>query len=593
MSDKQQDSGQTPADSATLRKQAEEQAGTMEPTSLSAQTPEAIQRALHELRVHQIELEMQNEHLRRAQEELETSRARYVDLYDFAPVGYVTVSEAGLIREANLAAATLLAVRRGQLGKLPFTRFVLPEDQDIYYRHRKQLFETGTPQLCELRLLRTDSPPFWARLEATATPSGEKGYPDCRIVISDISETKRAEEVRHQLEAKLFQSQRLKSLGVFAAGIAHDFNNILAGIRMIAELLPSDTTAATLHERAEEIKKAVKQGADLTRQILTYGGERPVYFEPVDISQIVAEMKTLLGAAVSTSTVISYDLASGLKMTLADAPQVRQIIMNLLVNASEALGDKNGTISIATSMRRVDDDHLLVGSGSLTPGDYVCLEIADTGCGMDKQTLDQVFDLFFTTKSMGRGLGLATVHGIVGAHQGTVLVTSEPGTGSTFRVFLPVTGSPPPVTGSPPPVTEPPATSVARPRGNGVVLIVDDEEMIRRGTKFWFESLGFGALTASDGVEALETYDQRRSDIVCVVLDLNMPRMNGEQVLRELRRLGSDVRVILTSGYPAEAMMERFAGLGVFGFNHKPDPFDDLIARLIDSLEKDGKTHRE
>jgi CheY-like chemotaxis protein len=237
-------------------------------------------------------------------------------------------------------------------------------------------------------------------------------------------------------------------------------------------------------------------------------------------------------------------------------------------------------------MSRVDDDNRFVGSGSLTPGDYVCLEITDTGCGMDKQTLDHVFDLFFTTKSMGRGLGLATVHGIVCAHQGTMLVTSEPGKGSTFRVFLPATGSPPPV-------IEPPATSVAKPRGNDVVLIVDDEEMVRLGTKAWLESLGFAALTASDGVEALETYDRCRNEIVCVVLDLNMPRMNGEEVLRELRRMDSDVRVILTSGYPAEAMMEKFAGLGVFGFNHKPDPFDDLIAKLASSLAEDGQTRRE
>ena len=569
---------------AELRRRAEETVRATE--ARESPSLEDAGRLLHELRVHQIELEMQNEELRRAQEELEASRARYVDLYDFAPVGYVTVSEAGLIREANLTAATLLAMPRGMLGKLPFNRFVLPEDQDIYYRHRKQLFETGTPQLCELRLLRTDCPPFWARLEATATQNGDNGSPDCRIVMSDISERKRIEEERRQLEAELFQSQRLKSLGVFAAGIAHDFNNILAGIRMFAEILPTDATAATLHLRAGEIKKAVKQGADLTRQILTYAGERPVYLEPLDISQIVEEMKTLLKAAVSTSAVISYDLASELEATLADAGQVRQIIMNLVVNASEALVGKNGTISIATSMNRVDDKNLFVGSGSLTPGDYVYLEITDTGCGMDKQTLDQVFDLFFTTKSLGRGLGLATVHGIVCAHQGAILVTSEPGKGSTFRVFLPATGSPPPV-------IEQPATSVAKPRGNDVVLIVDDDEMVRLGTKAWFESLGFGVLTASDGVEALEAYDRRRDEIVCVVLDLNMPRMNGEGVLRELRRMGSDVRVILTSGYPAEAMEAKFAGLEVFGFHQKPDALDDLVARLAESLAKDGQTQHE
>ena len=206
---------------------------------------------------------------------------------------------------------------------------------------------------------------------------------------------------------------------------------------MFAEILPADPTAATLHQRAGEIKKAVKQGADLTRQILTYAGERPVYFEPLNVSQIVEEMKLLLEAAVSTGAVISYNLASDLKATLADAGQVRQVIMNLVVNASEALGGKDGTISIATSMRRVDDDNLFVGSDRLEPGDHICLEITDTGCGMDKQTLNQVFDLFFTTKSLGRGLGMAMIHGIVSAHQGAILVTSEPGKGSTFRVFLP------------------------------------------------------------------------------------------------------------------------------------------------------------
>ncbi len=228
MNDRNQDRRKTPANAAALRKQAEEKAGTAEPVSLSALTPEATRQLIHELRVHQIELELQNEELRTAQTEIEESRARYFDLYDLAPVGYATVCEKGLILDANLTAATLLGVSRGALVKQPLTRFILKEDQDIYYRHRKTLFESGEPQRCELRLVRPDGALFWACLDATFA-EGSDGEPVCRVVLSDISERKLAEAaLRKSTQENAFKSELLQKAPVIAAFHDRDQNIVWA-----------------------------------------------------------------------------------------------------------------------------------------------------------------------------------------------------------------------------------------------------------------------------------------------------------------------------------------------------------------------------
>lgn len=257
----------------------------------------------------------------------------------------------------------------------------------------------------------------------------------------NLRERKRADERRQQLEEQLVYAQRLESLGVLARGIAHDFANILAGIGMFVEAIQADAASSpTACERLAEIRKATLQGADLIRQILTYAGEAVIDPKPLDLSQVVGDMTKMFEVAVSKKASLRYHLPSGLPEAEADAGQIRQVIMNFVVNASEALGDKEGEISISTSTLRVDDDHPVLGASgeSLPPGIYLCMAVADTGCGMDRTAVKRIFDPFYTTKSAGRGLGLATVHGIVRTHRGALLVSSELGKGSTFQVLLPV-----------------------------------------------------------------------------------------------------------------------------------------------------------
>ena len=267
-------------------------------------SPEVARRALHELRVHQIELEMQNEELRRTQEELEVSRARYFDLYDLAPVGYFTLSEQGLILEANLTAAKLLGVARGALVKQPLSRFILPEDQDIHYLHRKALLETGAPQAWELRLLRKDAAPFWARVEAT-TAQGADGAAVWRAVVSDITERKLEEEEKAKLEAQNRQLQKAEGLGRMAGAIAHHFNNHLAAVMGNLELAIGDLPRGAVSAgKLTDALHAARDAAEVSKLMLTYLGQTHAQHEPLDLSEVCRRSLPMLRAAMPKDMVL-------------------------------------------------------------------------------------------------------------------------------------------------------------------------------------------------------------------------------------------------------------------------------------------------
>jgi len=397
----------------------------------------------------------------------------------------------------------------------------------------------------------------------------------------DITERKRAEEERRKLERQLQQTQKLESLGVLAGGIAHDFNNILMVVLGYAELALSEISPmSAARQSITQITLAGRRAAELCHQMLAYAGKASFALERMDLRELIEEMAHLLKTSISKKAILNLHLERGLPPIEADPSQIRQIVMNLIVNASEAIGDKSGVITVSTGATRCDEAYLRKTElcDDLAPGLYVYLEVADTGCGMDAETRTRIFEPFFSTKFAGRGLGLAAVMGIVRAHKGALKVYSEPGKGTTFKILFPAleTGEEVARAGE--------DTALAEWRGKGTVLLADDEESVRAVGARILERLGFTVLTVADGREAVALYRERGGEIVLVVLDLTMPHMDGAETFGELRRINPDVRVILASGYGREDVASRFAGKGLAGVLQKPytrNKLKELLAGLM------------
>lgn len=430
-----------PGDLPGLRQWAEEIAqrkAVALPDNLAARSSEEIQEMLYELRVHQIELELQNEELRRTQAELEASRARLGDLYDYAPVGYVTESESGRIVEANLTIASLLGVPRGALVQLSLSRFVLPEDQDIYYHHRKRLVETREPQVCELRMLRPGNPPFWARLEAIAVHD-QDGTPVYRIVLSNVTAFKWAEEGRRKLKEQLAQIEKMESIERLAGGVANDFNNMLAIILGHAEMAlyhadPDEPFFANL----QEIGKAVDRSANLTWQLLSFARMQTVATQGLDLNQTVEGLLAMLRRVVGKEIDLVWIPGPGLWPVTMDIPQIEQILVNLCSNARDAMAGRGQiTVEARNTLWKGEENGNHAG---FPPGEYVAIVVSDQGCGIAGEAMDKLFEPFFTTKravGLSSGLGLAIVYGIVKQNGGFINVYSEPDQGTVFKVYLP------------------------------------------------------------------------------------------------------------------------------------------------------------
>ena len=395
-------------------------------------------------------------------------------------------------------------------------------------------------------------------------PEGEI-YAVCGMS-TDITERKRAEEDRLRLKERIQQGQMLESLGVLAGGIAHDFNNLLVGVLGNAGLVLEDLPPhSDLREYVRDIETAAHRAADLCNQMLAYSGKGRFIVASLDLNALVNEMVQLLEISVSKKADLRLNLSPRLPLIEADATQVRQVIMNLITNASEALEDRPGTITLSTST--LDRSELDVEPDSreadLPQGPYVCFEVTDTGCGMDDETQRQIFEPFFTTKFTGRGLGMSAVQGIIRSHNGIIRIRSTLDQGATFRIFFPANDT------EAAPSTKPPKAIDTSP-GNGMVMLVDDESMVRDVGRKILENKGYHVIEAVDGVEAVRLFEDHAGLVDCVVLDLTMPRMDGVETFRALRRIRKDVHVILSSGYSEAEVNQRFEGDGPSGFVQKP-----------------------
>ncbi len=382
----------------------------------------------------------------------------------------------------------------------------------------------------------------------------------------DITEMRRAEAERKAFESKLQQSQKLESLGILAGGVAHDFNNLLTGVLGNASLaktiLPAESVAIKM---LDQIESVALRASDLCKQMLAYSGKGRFIVQPLDLNAIILETAALLKVTIDKRTAVHFLPDDHLPPIVGDATQLRQVIMNLVINAAESISDHAGTIYLATRTLHVDSGYLsrTYHAPDLPGGEYVCLEVTDNGAGMSEEIAARIFEPFFTTKFTGRGLGLAAVFGIIRGHSGAIRVTSVEGRGSTFHVLFPCAEGR--VQLSPPaPEAAPDWT------GSGQVLIIDDEETVRDAAGAMLEALGFETTMTCDGLQGLDVFTAAPDSFAFVLLDLTMPNLNGVEVFARIRRLRPETRVLLVSGFNEQEATAGFLGEGPAGFLQKP-----------------------
>jgi PAS domain S-box-containing protein len=393
--------------------------------------------------------------------------------------------------------------------------------------------------------------------------------------VLDITERKRTEQ-------RLLQAQKTESIAVLAGGVAHDFNNLLVGVignaSLVTEMLPESSPA---HELLRGIIKSGEQAAHLTRQLLAYSGKGRFVIEPVDLGDLVREVIDVVGAAASKKIAINLEFAPGLPPVRGDRGQIHQVLMNLVINATEAIGEETGAIAVRTGIKTVDEVSARdLESWDIRPGTYVFLEVRDTGSGMDEATKARVFEPFFTTKFQGRGLGLAAVAGIVRGHKGAIQIESSPGKGASFLLFLPA------ISGKARHAAERAAPSPGELNAGGTVLIVDDDQDVRNMVKLSLELRGCKTALASSGADAIEALKQDTAGISVVILDVGMPGMSGQETLPRLLAINPRLCVVVSSGYSEAAALAPFEGMPIAGYIQKPYTVQALLAKVQAILDR-------
>ncbi|MCY2962259.1 MAG: ATP-binding protein [Planctomycetota bacterium] len=474
------------------------------------------------------------------------------------------------IIEVNPAAQKLSKLRRQQLLELKLPALFESE-------HARAL--GVLIQACQTTTCTVGSDGYWVkssagRIPAHITVSRIHTDPDplALLTVRDMTERRRIEAERRQFESQLQHAQKLECLGVMAGGIAHDFNNLLTcilGFTLLADQQVSQESP--VKNLLGEVVTATRRGAELTQQMLAYAGKNLFTLDAVNVSELAREMVQLLTVSISRKCEMRLQLANPIPLLHADPTQIRQVVMNLVTNAAEAIGDRAGVISVSTGTEFYTDDAdgVSVVTDTLPAGEYVFFEVKDTGSGMSPETRSKIFDPFFSTRFTGRGLGMAVVLGIVRGHHGAIQIRSVEGQGTTVRVRLPKPAKPPVAAAKTVVTTE-------SWHGTGPILVVDDEDGIRRLATRILQSLGFTVKTAVNGREAIEIFRNEPDPVRLVMLDWKMPVLDGAETLRELRMVAPTIRAIISSGYADQIDESLFTSDSLTDFLRKPFRVEEL-----------------
>jgi PAS domain S-box-containing protein len=505
---------------------------------------------------------------KRAESALRESEQRLRVAIGAANLGLWSIdSRSGELTASALTREAFGFEEAASLNLISWLERVAPEERDRVSARLTVALCGDSEFDCEFRVLRPDGKIRWVACRGSLLR--DSGYPSPRLVgvSQDVTDRRQAEEiVRHK--------HKLESLGILAGGIAHDFNNLLTGILGNASLVLDDGNLdAQNRECIENVILASESAAQLTRQMLAYSGRGRFVVEPVHLSQRVRELHPLFQASIPKNVCMHLDLAEDLPNVEIDTAQLQQLILNLVLNAAEAVDPKNGWVKVSTRIKRTDQHSLQrapLGT-DLSPGQYVALEVCDNGNGMDEITQSRIFDPFFTTKFTGRGLGLAAVLGIVRGHNGAIQLESAPGKGSTFTILFPPTSETQLV---------PKEEKIDLARESGAVLVVDDEVVVRMTAKLALERRGFTVAIAENGLECVDLVRRSPDRFDVILLDMAMPVMGGEEAFKKLMEIRPEILVVASSGYDETETVARF-GHGLAGFLQKPYTPAQLATKIM------------
>ncbi len=500
---------------------------------------------------------------------LAESERFYRELLERQGEGFGMVDGEERFTFANPVAEMIFGVPPGGLVGRNLMEFLEgPQQQQVQGETRER--KVGHSSTYELDIRRPDGDV--RTLLVTANPGpGDPGQAFQVIaVFRDITERKQAEETTRLLELEKHQTQKMDSLGSLAGGVAHDFNNMLGGIMGYADLLLSRESDPARQKYLRSILSAASRSSELTQKLLAFGRRGKNRVESLDLPILVEECLAILRPSMPPDLQVVVQVA-GCPTVDGDPSQLRQVLMNLCLNAIEAMPER-GILTISARLREWSEETL--PGLSLIPGSYAELAVSDTGIGMTEETRQRIFEPFFTTKdssqATGTGLGLSTAYGIIHAHRGCITVSSVRGRGSTFRVFLPVGTLAPAL----------PASRVESVPGQGVILLVEDEPLLRELGTSILETLGFKVVTAVDGVDALTVFRRQNQRLRAVLLDLKMPNMGGREAFMEFRRINPGVPVIICTGYGENEEVQELLTLGATGMLAKPYRIADLAMKL-------------